>query len=50
MEKAGEAAASLNFELAAEQIRQVKTWAQWVYLMPQFNRYNMVADLLEAVK
>jgi hypothetical protein len=31
-------------------IEQVKSWAQGVYIMPQFHRYDLVAEIIEAVK
>ena len=50
LEQAGEEGAKQGVELAAELIAQIKSWAQGVYLMPQFNRYSMIAELVEAVK
>jgi methionine synthase / methylenetetrahydrofolate reductase(NADPH) len=39
-----------GIEIAAEIIQQVKSWANGVYLMPPFNRYDMAADLIERVR
>jgi homocysteine S-methyltransferase len=50
MEKAGDQASREGVALAVELIEQVKTWAAGVYLMPQFNRYDLVAEIIEAVK
>lgn len=50
LELAGEDGAKLGVELATELVVQIKSWAQGVYLMPQFNRYNLIAELIEAVK
>jgi len=50
MEKAGEGASKEGVQIAAELIEQVKTWAQGVYIMPQFHRYDLVAEIIEAVK
>jgi homocysteine S-methyltransferase len=50
MEKAGEGAGREGVRIAAELIEQVKTWAQGVYIMPQFHRYDLVAEIIEAVK
>ena len=50
MEKAGEVAGREGVRIAAELIEQVKTWAQGVYIMPQFHRYDLVAEIIEAVK
>ncbi len=40
----------VGVELAVELIEQVKGWASGVYFMPQFHRYDMVAEIIEAVK
>jgi homocysteine S-methyltransferase len=50
MEKAGESASKEGVRIAAELIEQIKEWAQGVYIMPQFHRYDLVAEIIEAVK
>jgi methionine synthase / methylenetetrahydrofolate reductase(NADPH) len=40
----------VGVELAVELIQQIKSWAGGVYIMPQFHRYDMVAEIIEAVK
>ncbi len=50
MEAAGEQAASEGVRITIELIQQVKEWAQGIYLMPQFNRYDLIAEVIEAVK
>ena len=50
MERAGGDAGAEGVRLAVELIRQVKPWAGGVYIMPQFHRYDLVADIIEAVK
>jgi 5,10-methylenetetrahydrofolate reductase len=50
MEKDGEDGPRVGVELAVELIQETKSWAQGIYVMPQFNRYDMVADIIEAVK
>jgi methionine synthase I (cobalamin-dependent)/5,10-methylenetetrahydrofolate reductase len=47
MEKAGEQGARVGVELALEMIEAVKPWAQGVYLVPQFSRYDLVAEIIE---
>ncbi len=38
-------------ELAVEVIQKVKAWVQQgIYIMPQFNRFDLVAEIIEAVK
>jgi methionine synthase I (cobalamin-dependent)/5,10-methylenetetrahydrofolate reductase len=39
----------VGVELAVELIQQIKPWASGVYLMPQFHRYNMIAEIIEAI-
>ena len=50
MEAAGEDAAKVGVELAVELIQKVKPWAQGIYIMPQFHRYDLVAEIVERVK
>ena len=47
METAGEDGAKAGVELAVALIEAVKVWAQGVYLMPQFSRYDLVAEIIE---
>lgn len=47
MEKAGEEGAKLGIELARDLIGKVRAWAQGVYIMPQFNRYDLIAEVIE---
>jgi len=50
MQSAGEDAARVGVDIAVELIEQIKHWAQGVYIMPQFSRYDLVADIIEKVK
>lgn len=50
MEKAGENAAQEGVRIAIELIEQVKVWAQGVYIMPQFSRFDLIADIIEKIK
>ena len=50
MEMAGEDGAKLGVELAVALIEAVRPWAQGVYLMPQFSRYDLIAEIIEAVQ
>ncbi len=50
MELAGEAGAKEGMRIAVELIRRVKAWAAGVYIMPQFNRFDLVAEIIEAVE
>ncbi|GAB4418518.1 MAG: bifunctional homocysteine S-methyltransferase/methylenetetrahydrofolate reductase [Anaerolineales bacterium] len=50
IEAAGEEGARVGVELAVELIEGIKDWAQGIYMMPQFHRYDMAAEIIEAVK
>jgi len=50
MDEAGEASAKAGIELATALIEAIRSWAQGVYLMPQFNRYDLIAEIIEASK
>ncbi len=50
MEKAGENGGREGVRIATELIEQIKPWARGVYIMPQFHRYDLVAEIIEAVK
>ena len=50
MEKAGEHADEEGLRIAVELIEQVKSWAQGVYIMPQFSRYDLIADIIDKIK
>jgi homocysteine S-methyltransferase len=49
-EEAGDDGPQEGVKIAVEIIEQVKPWAQGVYLMPQFSRYDLSAEIIEAVK
>jgi methionine synthase I (cobalamin-dependent)/5,10-methylenetetrahydrofolate reductase len=50
IEAAGEDGVKAGVEIAAELIDQLKTWAGGVYIMPQFNKFDMVAEIIEAIR
>ena len=50
VEAAGDEGARVGVELAVELIEGIKGWAQGIYMMPQFHRYDMAAEIIEAVK
>ena len=49
MEAAGEDGVRVGVEVAVELIDQLKAWAGGVYIMPQFHKFDMVAEIIEAV-
>jgi homocysteine S-methyltransferase len=50
MEKAGEAGVREGIRITAELVENIKLWAQGIYVMPQFNRYDVVAEMIEEIK
>jgi len=50
MERAGDQASAEGVAIAVELIQKIKSWAQGVYLMPQFSRYDLVTEIVDAVK
>ncbi|MBI3161789.1 MAG: methylenetetrahydrofolate reductase [Chloroflexi bacterium] len=40
----------IGTQLAVELIDQIKDWAGGIYMMPQFHRYDMIAEIIEKVK
>jgi homocysteine S-methyltransferase len=50
VEAAGDNGVKAGVEIAVELIEQLKTWAGGVYIMPQFHKYDMVAEIVEAIK
>jgi methionine synthase I (cobalamin-dependent)/5,10-methylenetetrahydrofolate reductase len=49
VEEAGEDGAKVGVELAVELINQIRAWAGGVYIMPQFHKFDMVAEIIEQV-
>ena len=49
VEAAGEDGARVGVEVAVELIEQLKSWAGGVYIMPQFHKFDMVAEIIEAI-
>jgi methionine synthase I (cobalamin-dependent)/5,10-methylenetetrahydrofolate reductase len=50
IEAAEEDGVKAGVEIAVELIDQLKSWAGGVYIMPQFHKFDMVAEIIEAVK
>ncbi|MBL0346915.1 bifunctional homocysteine S-methyltransferase/methylenetetrahydrofolate reductase [Candidatus Villigracilis affinis] len=52
IESAGDAESGVKVgvELAVELIEQIKGWAKGIYIMPQFHRYDMVAEIIEKIR
>jgi methionine synthase / methylenetetrahydrofolate reductase(NADPH) len=50
MERSGENSPREGIKIAIELIEQTRAFAQGVYLMPAFNRFDYVAEIIEAVR
>lgn len=50
MQEAGGQAASEGVRITLELVDQMKGWAAGIYLMPQFNRYDLAAEIVEGVR
>ena len=50
IEAAGEEGAKAGAEIAVKLAEQFKAWAGGVYIMPQFHKYDMVAEIIEAIQ
>ncbi len=50
MAEAGENGPNTGIKIAIELINQVRPWAQGVYLMPAFSRYDYVAEIVEEMR
>lgn len=52
IESAGDAerGAKVGVELAVDLIEGIKGWASGIYIMPQFHRYDMISEIIMAVK
>ena len=49
LKKSGEAAPQAGIQIAHELIDEMRSWASGIYLMPAFNRYDLAAEVIEAV-
>src|SRR3990172_6887206 len=49
LKKAGESAPQTGIRIALEMIDQMRSWAGGIYLMPAFNRYDLAAEVIQAV-
>ena len=47
IEEAGENGSRVGVELAVDLIQELKAWANGVYIMPQFHKFDMVAEIIE---
>ncbi|MEA4910028.1 MAG: bifunctional homocysteine S-methyltransferase/methylenetetrahydrofolate reductase [Chloroflexi bacterium] len=50
MEQAGEKPARTGIEIAIELVEQIHAFAQGVYIMPAFNRFDYAAEIIESIQ
>lgn len=50
MTNAGGEGVREGIRITTELVEQIKAWAQGIYIMPQFNRYDVAAEMIDAVK
>ena len=50
IEDAGEDGVKAGVEITVELIEQIKSWAGGIYIMPQFHKFDMVAEIIEAIR
>jgi methionine synthase I (cobalamin-dependent)/5,10-methylenetetrahydrofolate reductase len=48
--QAGENSAAEGARIAIELIEEIRPWAHGVYIMPQFSRFDLVAEIIDKVK
>jgi methionine synthase / methylenetetrahydrofolate reductase(NADPH) len=49
IQQAGEEAPKEGVRIALELIEQMRSWARGIYLMPQFSRYDLAAEIVEGI-
>jgi homocysteine S-methyltransferase len=49
IETAGENAPAEGVKIAVELVEQIREWGQGVYIMPAFGRYDLAAEIVEAL-
>jgi homocysteine S-methyltransferase len=50
LRQAGEQAPLEGVKIALELIEQMKSWARGIYLMPQFSRFDLAAEIIEGCR
>jgi methionine synthase / methylenetetrahydrofolate reductase (NADH) len=50
VEAAGEEGVKAGVDVAVELINQLKAWAGGVYIMPQFHKFDMAAEIVDLIK
>ena len=50
MEKAGDDGVKEGIRITVELAEQIRPWGQGIYIMPQFNRYDVVAEIIEKLQ
>ena len=50
MDKAGDKGARQGIQIAIELVEELRGFAQGVYIMPAFNRFDYAAEIIEALR
>jgi 5,10-methylenetetrahydrofolate reductase len=50
LQQAGESAAQEGVRISLQLVGEMKPWASGIYLMPQFSRYDLAAEIIEGCK
>jgi homocysteine S-methyltransferase len=50
VEAAGEEGVKAGVDVAVELINELKAWAGGVYIMPQFHKFDMAAEIVDLIK
>ena len=50
MDRSGDNSASIGIKIAIELIDKIRPHTQGIYIMPAFNRYDFVAEIIDAVR
>ena len=50
MAKAGDEGVREGIRITGELVEQIRGWGQGIYIMPQFNRYDVAAEMIDTIK
>lgn len=50
LEQAGDRSMEEGVRIAVETIEQIMPWADSIYLMPAFNRFDLIAEIITRVR
>jgi len=50
IDAAGDNAPHVGVAIAVDLVEQIREWAQGIYIMPAFSRYDLAAEIIEAIR